>query len=82
MCREWKATPTVKEFYELVEVNQFDRYYLRKRNYACRVELVKNSTGIFEESDGAVVFKGESVGLHTRVFITRENPPTYETKTQ
>jgi len=37
--------------------------------------------GIFEKSDGAVVFKGdEEKGLHTRVFISREGLPTYEAK--
>jgi arginyl-tRNA synthetase len=36
--------------------------------------------GVFEESDGAIVFRGESVGLHTRVFVTKEGLPTYETK--
>ena len=36
--------------------------------------------GIFEESDGAVVFKGERFGLHTRVFINSAGLPTYEAK--
>lgn len=36
--------------------------------------------GVFEKSEGAVVFPGEKYGLHTRVFITSEGLPTYETK--
>lgn len=38
--------------------------------------------GIFEESDGAIVFKAEKHDpkLHTRVFITSHGLPTYETK--
>lgn len=36
--------------------------------------------GVLEESEGAVVFRGEKVGLHTRVFITSEGLPTYEAK--
>lgn len=36
--------------------------------------------GIFEKSDGAVVFKGEPYGLHTRVFINSLGLPTYEAK--
>ena len=36
--------------------------------------------GVFEKSDGAVVFRGEKYGLHTRVFITSQGLPTYETK--
>jgi len=35
---------------------------------------------VFTESDGAIVFKGEDYGLHTRVFITSQGLPTYETK--
>jgi arginyl-tRNA synthetase len=36
--------------------------------------------GVFEESDGAIVFKGEKYGLHTRVFINSHGLPTYEAK--
>ncbi|MBX2866576.1 arginine--tRNA ligase [Candidatus Kaiserbacteria bacterium] len=36
--------------------------------------------GIFEESDGAIVFKGERHGLHTRVFLNSQGLPTYEAK--
>ena len=36
--------------------------------------------GVFEKSEGAVVFKGDKYGLHTRVFINSQGLPTYETK--
>lgn len=36
--------------------------------------------GVFENSDGAIVYKGEQDGLHTRVFINSEGLPTYEAK--
>ena len=37
--------------------------------------------GVFEKGDnGAVIFKGEKYGLHTRVFINSEGLPTYEAK--
>ncbi len=36
--------------------------------------------GVFAKSDGAIVFKGEDRGLHTRVFVTSQGLPTYETK--
>ena len=35
---------------------------------------------VFEKSDGAIVFKGEEFGLHTRVFVNSQGLPTYETK--
>lgn len=36
--------------------------------------------GIFEKSEGAVIFPGEKYGLHTRVFMTSAGLPTYEAK--
>lgn len=36
--------------------------------------------GVFEESEGAIVYKGEQDGLHTRVFVNKEGLPTYEAK--
>lgn len=43
--------------------------------------IVKANMGtIFEESDGAIVYKGEQDGLHTRVFVNSVGLPTYETK--
>jgi arginyl-tRNA synthetase len=44
-------------------------------------EIVKKHTGtVFEESEGAVVYKGEKRGLHTRVFLNSQGLPTYEAK--
>ena len=46
-------------------------------------KIVRENIGsVFEESDGAVVFKAEAYNpkLHTRVFITKQGLPTYETK--
>jgi len=37
-------------------------------------------TGIFEKSDGAVIFPGSKYGLHDRVFINSLGLPTYEAK--
>jgi len=36
--------------------------------------------GIFQKSDGAVIYNGEEKGVHTMVFITSHNTPTYEAK--
>ena len=44
-------------------------------------QIVKEHIGgAFEESEGAVVYKGEKVGLHTRVFLNSQGLPTYEAK--
>lgn len=42
--------------------------------------VLENVPNIFKESDGAVIYKGEEEGLHTRVFINAEGYPTYEAK--
>ncbi|MBP6866487.1 MAG: arginine--tRNA ligase [Candidatus Pacebacteria bacterium] len=43
--------------------------------------LVTENVGkVFEESDGAIIYKGEQDGLHTRVFVNKEGYPTYEAK--
>jgi arginyl-tRNA synthetase len=36
--------------------------------------------GVFEKSEGAVIYRGEKRGLHTLVFITSRGTPTYEAK--
>jgi arginyl-tRNA synthetase len=36
--------------------------------------------GIFQKSDGAIIYNGEGKGVHTMVFITSHNTPTYEAK--
>jgi arginyl-tRNA synthetase len=36
--------------------------------------------GVFEKSEGAIIYRGEKKGLHTLVFVTSRGTPTYETK--
>ena len=60
-----------KDFYAQIGVH-FDKFYPESTT-----ELKK---GVYEISDGAVIFNGEKFGLHTRVFINKEGVPTYETK--
>jgi arginyl-tRNA synthetase len=36
--------------------------------------------GIFKKSDGAIIYDGETKGVHTMVFITSHDTPTYEAK--
>ncbi|MDZ7587363.1 MAG: arginine--tRNA ligase, partial [Patescibacteria group bacterium] len=42
--------------------------------------VLENMGKVFTKSQGAVVFKGEKYGLHTRVFVTSDGNPTYEAK--
>jgi arginyl-tRNA synthetase len=59
---------------------KFDFYFFESKTAPKGIEIVKAHPEIFEESDGARVYKGEKHGLHTRVFITSKGLPTYETK--
>jgi len=44
------------------------------------IVLANVSHGIFEKSDGAIIYKGEKESLHTRVFLNSQGLPTYEAK--
>jgi arginyl-tRNA synthetase len=61
---------------------KFDHYFFESQTGVFGKEIVeKNTPAIFEQSEGAVVYKGdETKGLHTRVFINKEGLPTYEAK--
>lgn len=60
----------------------FEKYYPESQTAPIGLKTVREqlAKGVYEESDGAVVFKGEPYGLHTRVFINSQGIPTYETK--
>ena len=68
-------------FYDRIGT-KFEKYYPESGVAQLGLKTVKAhmQKGVFEESDGAVVFKGEPYGLHTRVFINSEGLPTYEAK--
>ncbi len=69
------------EFYASIGVH-FDKYYPESTVAALGLAKVKEQLekGVYEYSDGAVIFDGDKYGLHTRVFINKEGVPTYETK--
>lgn len=69
-----------EQFYNSIGV-KFDKYYPESTVANKGLEEVREHVGtVYEESEGAIVYRGEKVGLHTRVFINREGIPTYETK--
>ncbi|MCA9342987.1 arginine--tRNA ligase [Candidatus Saccharibacteria bacterium] len=79
-CRQW-SYDSFDDFYKQIG-SRFDKYYPESSVVDKGLELVKEqqSKGVYQESNGAVVFDGEKYGLHTRVFINSEGLPTYETK--
>mgnify|MGYP002621483164 CR=1 FL=1 len=60
----------------------FDHYFFESEVADDGISIVREflKKGVFEESDGAVVFRGDKYGLHTRVFLTARGLPTYEAK--
>ena len=70
-----------KDFYAEIGV-KFDKFYPESTVTEMGVQKVKEELGrgVYEMSQGAVIFNGDKYGLHTRVFINKEGIPTYETK--
>ncbi len=62
---------------------KFDYYFFESEVANSGKKIVEDGLkkGIFEKGEnGAIIFKGEKFGLHTRVFINSEGLPTYEAK--
>ncbi len=80
----WGREVSLSHFEELYKKlgTKFDYYFFETETAPRGVAVVQENLekGIFEKSDGAIVFKGEPYGLHTRVFITTQGLPTYEAK--
>ena len=70
-----------KAFYASIGL-AFDKYYPESTVADLGLAKVKEElqAGVYELSDGAVIFDGDKFGLHTRVFINKEGVPTYEAK--
>ncbi len=91
---DWGFKATMEAFEDLYRIlgTKFDFYFLESQVAPFGANIVRDNLGkavgpednrrIFEESDGAIVFKAEKYDskLHTRVFITSEGLPTYEGK--
>lgn len=80
--RKWSLAH-FDEIYEKLGT-KFDYFILESEVVHDGVAIVEEhlEKGVFEKSEGAVVFKGEKHDprLHTRVFISSQGIPTYETK--
>lgn len=69
-----------EELYNILGV-KYKKYYFESETAPVGKEIVeKNIDKVFTKDDGAIIFRGEDFGLHTRVFITKENNVTYEGK--
>lgn len=79
-CRQW-SYDYFNAFYDRIGT-PFEKYYPESETAPVGLATVQEqqARGVFEDSNGAVVFDGEKYGLHTRVFINSEGLPTYEAK--
>lgn len=83
---EWGRKVSLDHFEELYKKlgTKFDFYFFESEVGDDALKIVKEylKKGLFEESDGAIVFRGEKFDpkLHTRVFVTKQDLPTYEAK--
>src|SRR3990167_8607769 len=83
---QWGRQVSLNHFEELYKKlgTKFNFYFFESEVTESALQVVREfvKKGLFEESDGAVVFHGEKYDpkLHTRVFITSEGFPTYEAK--
>lgn len=60
---------------------KFDNYYPESMVAETGYKYIIDNLGkVFEKSEGAIIFRGEKFGLHTRVFVNKHNLPTYEAK--
>jgi arginyl-tRNA synthetase len=62
--------------------SHFDYHFFESEMVADGLHIINLwlERGVFEKSDGAVIFPGEKYGLHNRVFINSLGLPTYEAK--
>lgn len=80
----WGREVSLEKFNEIYKVlgSTFDFFFFESEVAQRAKEVVLSGVerGVFERSDGAVVYKGEEEGLHTRVFLNSRGVPTYEAK--
>ncbi|OGZ57155.1 MAG: arginine--tRNA ligase, partial [Candidatus Ryanbacteria bacterium RIFCSPLOWO2_12_FULL_47_9c] len=78
--RQWSLSH-FEEIYKKLDT-KFDYNFFESKEGREGEKIVAEflKKGVFEKSEGAIVFRGEKYDLHTRVFITSQGLPTYETK--
>jgi len=81
MGRAW-SLEYFEDVYRRLGFTPFEKNYMERSVADVGLQTVRDhiQDGVFEESEGAVIFRGEPYGLHTRVFINSLGLPTYDAK--
>lgn len=81
---DWGREVSIKHLQEMFErldthfyKNFWESDVVEDAMKAVELGLQKN---VLEKSEGAIIFRGENYGLHTRVFVNSKGVPTYEAK--
>lgn len=78
--RQWSLDYYREHLHAVLGIS-YDKQYYESETGPLGKSLVKEKVGsVFEEDQGATVFRGEAFGLHTRVFLSSAGNPTYEAK--
>ncbi len=79
-CKEWSFAYFDTVFQQLNN-QPIERRYLESEADKVGREVVEANIGkVFEKSGGAIIFRGENYGLHTRVFISKHDTTLYEAR--
>lgn len=79
-CRQW-SYDGFEKLYKQLGMVPFTKYYPESDVAELGLQTVKQHIGpVYEQSDGAVIFRGEDHGLFTQVFISSAGLPTYAAK--
>lgn len=81
---DWGRGVSIRSFQEIFTRlgSKFDQNFWESEVSESGLRAVEEGLkkNILEKSDGAVIFRGENYGLHTRVFVNSRGVPTYEAK--
>jgi arginyl-tRNA synthetase len=86
LMEEWNhgCTLALEAFGKIFTIlgTRFDYFFFESETAEPGMRIVRDGVnkGIFEESDDAIIYRGEKRGFHTLVFITGRGTPTYEAK--
>lgn len=81
---DWGREISIEYFLEMFEKldTHFDKNIWESEVTDDAIKAVElgRKKEILEESEGAIIFRGENFGLHTRVFVNSKGVPLYEAK--